>query len=199
MLPQTTELRCHSCNKLLLRSSDDFDGAVWVRCKRCKTISVIPPGAEITETPLKCRCRRWLVSGYVTSGSLHLKCGKCQSQVVITPTQIQVPLRSRSETVAPVIRHSPMDLVAAIEARWQALKVERARKSALTVGLRFAVFQRDGFRCRYCGASPDQGAMLEADHVIPQAAGGPTTLANLVTACWECNHGKGAKTLTTTG
>lgn len=55
--------------------------------------------------------------------------------------------------------------------------------------LRFDVFKRDGFVCVYCGAHPPQ-ALLECDHVIPHAGGGPTEIENLVTACVDCNRGK---------
>jgi 5-methylcytosine-specific restriction endonuclease McrA len=34
---------------------------------------------------------------------------------------------------------------------------------------------------------------LEVDHVIARSAGGPDTMENLVTACWDCNRGKSAK------
>jgi hypothetical protein len=55
--------------------------------------------------------------------------------------------------------------------------------------LRFEVLKRDGFRCRYCGASP-VGALLQLDHVVPQSKGGTDDAANLVTACRDCNSGK---------
>lgn len=55
--------------------------------------------------------------------------------------------------------------------------------------LRFEVLTRDGYRCRYCGA--DAGSTtLHMDHVVPRAAGGRDDLANLVTACIDCNYGK---------
>jgi predicted Zn-ribbon and HTH transcriptional regulator len=56
--------------------------------------------------------------------------------------------------------------------------------------LRFRVFQRDGFRCRYCGRGATQGAILHLDHVVPFSAGGETTEENLLTACDTCNLGK---------
>jgi 5-methylcytosine-specific restriction endonuclease McrA len=59
--------------------------------------------------------------------------------------------------------------------------------------LRFAVFVRDGFRCRYCGIGACDGAVLHADHVIPASRGGPTNIDNLVTACLDCNLGKSDK------
>lgn len=60
--------------------------------------------------------------------------------------------------------------------------------------LRFVIFERDGFTCRYCGARPP-GAALVTDHVYPAALGGPTIEGNLVTACTPCNQGKGAHML----
>ena len=38
--------------------------------------------------------------------------------------------------------------------------------------------------------------MLEIDHVHPVAEGGTNDMDNLVTACWDCNRGKGARLLT---
>jgi 5-methylcytosine-specific restriction endonuclease McrA len=58
--------------------------------------------------------------------------------------------------------------------------------------LRFEVLDRDGFRCRYCGRSTDEGAVLQVDHVVPTASGGSTTNDNLVTSCRECSLGRGA-------
>ena len=59
---------------------------------------------------------------------------------------------------------------------------------------RFEVFKRDKFTCRYCGKKSPE-AILEIDHIVPLAAGGWSELENLVTACYECNRGKGAKFL----
>ncbi len=60
--------------------------------------------------------------------------------------------------------------------------------------IRFEVLQRDGFRCRYCGAEPDQKA-LRVDHLVPLDKGGTDDADNLVTACDDCNGGKGSKLL----
>lgn len=61
--------------------------------------------------------------------------------------------------------------------------------------VRFEIFKRDDFQCRYCGKrSPE--AILEVDHVLPRASGGTDDYDNLVTACFECNRGKGARLLT---
>jgi 5-methylcytosine-specific restriction endonuclease McrA len=86
--------------------------------------------------------------------------------------------------------------MAMMEERWTAIVARMARQRAeVAVGLRFDVFKRDDFRCRYCGLSVDDGVVLHADHVIPRSKGGPTTLENLVTACAGCNLGKSNKSL----
>jgi hypothetical protein len=60
--------------------------------------------------------------------------------------------------------------------------------------LRFEVFKRDYFTCRYCGAQPPD-VVLVVDHVLPIASGGSNTLDNLITACGPCNQGKSARLL----
>jgi len=59
-------------------------------------------------------------------------------------------------------------------------------------GLRVKVFQRDNFRCIFCGKSPatDFGTKLHVDHIIPFSKGGKTTIDNLQTLCADCNLGK---------
>lgn len=66
---------------------------------------------------------------------------------------------------------------------------------AVSKKLRFEVFRRDGFACRYCGASAMKGAVLEVDHVVPKTLGGRDEPRNLVTACEPCNSGKGDTSL----
>jgi len=68
------------------------------------------------------------------------------------------------------------------------------KREALGKNLRFRIFKRDGFACQYCGRTPP-AAVLEVDHVIPRARGGEDYVDNLVTACVDCNRGKGAETL----
>jgi len=63
---------------------------------------------------------------------------------------------------------------------------------AVTPSLRFAVLERDGFKCQFCGKDAPE-AHLEIDHIVPQAAGGDDSFDNLVTACVDCNRGKGAR------
>jgi 5-methylcytosine-specific restriction endonuclease McrA len=65
-------------------------------------------------------------------------------------------------------------------------------RRTLTKRVRFEILKRDGFACRYCGAkAPD--VVLHCDHVHPVSRGGKNELENLVTACRDCNAGKGAR------
>lgn len=59
---------------------------------------------------------------------------------------------------------------------------------------RFNIFARDSFSCQYCGRTPP-AVILHLDHVIPLAEGGTDDPDNLITACKECNLGKGTKLL----
>jgi 5-methylcytosine-specific restriction endonuclease McrA len=94
-------------------------------------------------------------------------------------------------------------------------------KRGLSAKKRFEVLKRDNFTCRYCGRSvssedlpvlkeSDDPALdelmvqmklakyeviLEVDHVIPRSRGGGDDMDNLVTACKDCNRGKGARPL----
>ena len=67
-------------------------------------------------------------------------------------------------------------------------KADRVRTAPLKE--RFQIFIRDGFRCVYCGRSPQDGAKLVVDHKTPFSNGGLTNHENMVTSCNECNAGK---------
>lgn len=58
------------------------------------------------------------------------------------------------------------------------------------------IFIRDNYTCQYCGTKTKD---LTLDHVIPKHKGGQHTWENLVSACKECNHRKGSKSLQETG
>jgi hypothetical protein len=59
------------------------------------------------------------------------------------------------------------------------------------------VYERDGFKCVYCGydgkASPEawHRGRFNIDHWIPRSKGGTDEMENLRTACGACNSGKG--------
>ena len=70
---------------------------------------------------------------------------------------------------------------------WESLcRVERGKVSNR---MRFAIYRRDGYRCRYCGRKTND---LEIDHIYPISKGGKSTMENLQTLCHRCNKRKGA-------
>ena len=57
------------------------------------------------------------------------------------------------------------------------------------------IFERDEYRCVYCGERFDVGE-LTVDHVQPRMRGGDHSPGNLVTACNACNARKAGMRLT---
>lgn len=68
------------------------------------------------------------------------------------------------------------------------------KRKSISKKTRFEVFKRDGFKCQYCGRSAPE-VVLEVDHIIPVCKGGYNDVLNLVTACYDCNHGKQGNSL----
>lgn len=64
----------------------------------------------------------------------------------------------------------------------------------MSLRTRIRILARDGHRCIYCGAT-SRDTRLEVDHIVPRSVGGTNDDANLITACWACNNGKGATQL----
>lgn len=58
----------------------------------------------------------------------------------------------------------------------------------ISADTRLFVWQRDGGKCRSCGASQN----LHFDHVIPRSWGGASTADNVQLLCRDCNIQKGA-------
>jgi hypothetical protein len=68
------------------------------------------------------------------------------------------------------------------------------KRKGMSKKLRFSVFERDGFTCRYCGKTPPD-VRLSVDHIDPVSKGGTNDESNLITSCAECNGGKGSRKL----
>lgn len=73
----------------------------------------------------------------------------------------------------------------------QNIQVRPAPRKTLSKRQRFQILKRDGFRCRYCGAGTAE-SNLQLDHIVPLSKGGPDHRCNLLTACSDCNYGKGS-------
>lgn len=89
-----------------------------------------------------------------------------------------------------------------IASNWDVIKKGTSKSSTqklrkrLSKKLRFKVFSRDSFTCQYCGKKPPK-VILHIDHKLALFNGGTNKFENLVTACAECNLGKGVLNLTT--
>lgn len=78
---------------------------------------------------------------------------------------------------------------------FQHMKSFKIRPAQLTNS---ALFQRDNYRCQYCGRYKDELGpknKLTRDHIIPKDSGGKNTWENVTTACAKCNHKKDNRTL----
>lgn len=67
----------------------------------------------------------------------------------------------------------------------------RCRKKPIGPKLRLMVFERDGYACLRCHTRQE----LRADHVLPESAGGETSLESLQTLCQSRNCWKGTQTI----
>ncbi|WP_166787727.1 HNH endonuclease [Cryobacterium luteum] len=68
--------------------------------------------------------------------------------------------------------------------------LRQRERTLMTPGLRTKILRRDGFRCRMCGASANDGTTnLHVDHIIPVSLDGRTVPENLQTLCQSCNLG----------
>lgn len=68
------------------------------------------------------------------------------------------------------------------------------KRKTISKRIRFSIFARDGFSCKYCGRQSDE-VKLVIDHITPVAKGGTNDETNLITSCEPCNQGKAAKLL----
>lgn len=60
----------------------------------------------------------------------------------------------------------------------------------------FNVFERDNFRCAYCGkTSYEDGVKLIVEHIFPRSKGGTNDNHNVITACNDCNSRKKDKVM----
>jgi len=79
---------------------------------------------------------------------------------------------------------SPEEIYAAEQAR--ALRTSGKTRVKISEATRWAVWERDDFRCQRCGSR----RFLAVDHIIPASKGGKNELANYQTLCRSCNSSK---------
>lgn len=73
---------------------------------------------------------------------------------------------------------------------WGRPPKEAQERRSIPAGLRFKILRRDGFTCQYCGRKAPE-VELHVDHRVPWSHVRTHDIGNLVTACRDCNLGKG--------
>ncbi len=63
------------------------------------------------------------------------------------------------------------------------------QKDTIPYALKWAVWERDDFRCQQCGTRKE----LSVDHIKPELHGGKLEMSNLQTLCRKCNSSKGSR------
>lgn len=63
------------------------------------------------------------------------------------------------------------------------------RRENVSKTVRVRVFQRDNFKCVFCGRGAES-TTIELDHIHPVTLGGTNDIENLQTLCADCNAGK---------
>lgn len=67
--------------------------------------------------------------------------------------------------------------------------MSKRKREHIPARLRHEIFQRDGYRCRECGATNKQ-TRLHVNHIKPVVMGGTNDINNLQTLREECNRAK---------
>ena len=86
-----------------------------------------------------------------------------------------------------------VDCFGKIESEIEYQQSVKYQRDLMSAKLRYKVLQRDGFKCKLCGRTQEDGVKLHVDHIFPVSKGGKTEMSNLRTLCDECNLGKGAE------
>lgn len=71
-------------------------------------------------------------------------------------------------------------------------RLRSGERAGIPYHVRIAVYERDGWRCAFCGhvgglETVSNGDSLHLDHIIPWSAGGSDASVNLRTLCGPCN------------
>lgn len=66
--------------------------------------------------------------------------------------------------------------------------IVRKSQRVISQATSWAVYKRDGYKCRYCG---DDNTPLTVDHLVLWEEGGPSTEANLLSCCRRDNKTRG--------
>lgn len=98
---------------------------------------------------------------------------------VFTPDEIEACREFRASRVPP----EPRSVVADEEIDHYNIRENRLK-----------VYERDGYKCRYCGKQLTRFTAT-LDHITPIAGGGDNSFGNLITSCLGCNSTKSKRSV----
>ena len=148
------------CSFLCYKNSLDIQpGKEWVNCVGCGIL-------------------------FKAKGSKKYCSEKCRKKTLSKKIRTNYPKTTCDVCGREFQPHTKCQQRCSPECSEQAMREYRKRSKKITY---FDIFQRDGFRCQYCGKMPQDGVKLVVDHVYPVARGGKGEYHNLITACEECN------------
>lgn len=71
--------------------------------------------------------------------------------------------------------------------------VHRKVRAQISGGVQWTVWERDGFRCMFCGKKGGSGTPLTVDHYRPLELSGSSDMSNLISSCRRCQKLKGSQ------
>ena len=92
-------------------------------------------------------------------------------------------------TVGTVPLNEVLDFIDRKRAEMQNSIVDEKAPHSNWQRTRLLVLKRDRYTCTLCGRSAEDGAKLEAGHIIARSRGGSDEMDNLKTMCFDCNRG----------
>lgn len=136
------------------------------KCYKCESVFLSPSGLETV-----CRICRYIPPvkhGKYNGYAKSKKCAFCGNQFTATSDRQSTCCKFCSDNY---------------------------QKEQRDIG-RLIIFDRDKFRCFYCGKSTyGDCEELHVDHIYPKSLGGENIASNLVTSCAKCNLNKKATVL----
>ncbi len=134
---------------------------------------------------------------FLTTNSIKIFCSKdCskESRIIPGPTKLQIA-KVCIKCGNKYTTTSETQIYCGKECSYKVLKDRYIEKRKLSS---FQLFERDGFKCVYCGKSSiEDGVKLVIDHIYPVEEGGENDVFNLVTSCYDCNAMKQHKLMNT--
>jgi 5-methylcytosine-specific restriction endonuclease McrA len=205
------EVSCGGCGVTVLRHAGANDAARYCSID-CYHHAIRAVGAEVAA--LRRIGARWADSPYTGKVSREAKALRRIAQYVERPRKTTRPCKRCGAPTVGTLEIVRCCRRCKAEAARQARQTEsgkavrrihKAKRRAVERGLDaeridpIKVFERDGWRCYLCGIDTPRNlrgtcdpAAPELEHVIPLAAGGQHTWANVRCACRRCNSRKGA-------